>query len=152
MDVCLTWSDNIDEWTKRVRRDGKWFEPNWWLDECYIVRSPYSRQEIEAAFQQLQNVFSPQVFLKLLGTGKLDTPKGMLATLESINPIPLGLATRHQTMAADSPNIFGLDVGDPITLGLDLDTTWQRSKPLIRRLRTHKGYFGARWELSVMAV
>jgi hypothetical protein len=148
MDGSYIWSDNIEEWTKRVRKDGKWFEPRWWFDKYYLTRSPYSQEEIEVAFQRLQDVYSPKVFLDLLR--EIKESKAAWWDFWYLNQVPRWLINRQQSTASDA-NSLGLDVAGLMGLGLDLAIAWGGSQPLTSRLQTHTDYWGARWELSVKA-
>ena len=60
----------INERKKETIKTGKWWSIRWWQDNKYYEDSPFSRKDVEAAFNELINVFDAQWMLeqKMNGT------------------------------------------------------------------------------------
>ncbi|WNG36409.1 hypothetical protein F0U61_24065 [Archangium violaceum] len=116
------------EWRRALQQTGHWFEPPWWRTPDYVDSSPWSLQELDAAFDVLTRHIYPQKVARRMFR---DEP---------------GLAQRLLL------DFWAPHISELVALGFDARDAeaWNYSK-LIQRLQRDEQFEGARFELSLMA-
>lgn len=59
--VRLPYHRNSQSWLVDVATTGRWWQPEFWRDPEYIAASPWPEERVEAAFQALITIYTPDV-------------------------------------------------------------------------------------------
>ncbi len=116
------------EWRLELQQTGLWFEPSFWRALDYVDGSPWSLQELDAAFAVLTQHIYP-----VKAARRMFREQPTLA-----NRLLMDFLAPH--------------LSELVSLGFDArDAELWRYPKLIQRLRSDEQFEGARFELSLMA-
>lgn len=59
--VKLPYHRNSQSWLIDVATTGRWWQPEFWRDPEYLAASPWPEERVEAAFQSLITIYTPDV-------------------------------------------------------------------------------------------
>lgn len=161
-----------NEHLKKILQTGEWWIYPWWLEDQYYKDGSFDKSEVEGIFNDLKDIFDAR-WLKdqvketisdgnqqILNDNRI--PSDFKDRLKTVSD-PLEKLTMYQALGPNHPffnEFFGrrtgsLPLSNLVDLGRDLGETRKNPIPklnkLLNRLKNKDQYFGARFELFMIA-
>jgi hypothetical protein len=82
--VKLPYHRNSQSWLVDVATTGRWWQPEFWRDPEYLAASPWPEERVEAAFQALITIYTPDVAKAAFKWVLIKDPAARTAAMDSI--------------------------------------------------------------------